>query len=279
MTNIQALVLGTVQGITEFFPVSSSGHLILVPYLMGWQLQPLSFDVALHLGTTLAVLLFFWKDWYEMIVAFFMDLHSIIISKNFVFQTLRRETKMLLYIFAACIPVGIAGILLQDFIESTFRSALYVGIMFIAIGIVMYFADRFAKSNSESLEKDISNISFKKILMISSSQILALFPGTSRSGITISTALFNKVDYAAAAKISFLLATPLILAAGVLEIPHMFNSDVGTTQLLIGFVTSFLVGMLCIKFLLGILKRYGLMIFIIYRIIVGIIIISLSGVL
>ncbi len=279
MTLIQAFVLGIVQGITEFLPISSSGHLILIPYLLSWPLQDLSFDVALHLGTALAVLLFFWKDWYEMIVAFFMDMHGVIISRKFDWVTLRRETKMLVYIIIACIPVGIAGLLLKDFIEENFRSALFVGIMFIVISIIMFLADMYARSNKAFLEHDILNIPFIKTLIISSSQILALFPGTSRSGITISTSLFGKIDYSTAAKFSFLLSTPLILAAGALELPDMLSSPVGNLPLAVGFLTSFIVGILVIKFLLNFLRKHGLMVFIIYRIIVGIIIISLSRVL
>lgn len=275
MTPIQALILGIVQGISEFFPVSSSGHLILVPYLFGWELQDLSFDVALHLGTAFAVLLFFWRDWYEMLVAFFMDVHGTVISRKFSLGKLRRETKLLLTIIIVSIPVGVAGFLLDSLIESTFRSSLFVGWMLIIISFVMLAADRFAKANEDNMQSDVFKMPFIKALIISLSQILALFPGTSRSGISISTALFNKVEYKQAAKFSFLLATPLIIGAGVLKLPDILDSAIDMTPLLIGFFSSFITGVLSIRILLDVLKKYGLLVFIVYRIALGIIILVL----
>jgi undecaprenyl-diphosphatase len=275
MTAIQALILGIVQGITEFFPISSSGHLILIPYIFGWELQDLKFDVALHLGTALAVLLFFWKDWYDMVVALLADAKIAIVSEKFYANTLRRETKLLLTIIAVSLPVGIAGVLLEDTIESTFRSSLFVGVMLIVVAFIMYAADRFAKSSSQSLESDIFKIPFRKALLISLSQILALFPGTSRSGISISTALFNKIEYKEAARFSFLLATPLIIGAGIIKLPDILVASEGIIPLLVGFFTSFLTGILSIKILLNFLKKHGLLIFVIYRIALGIAILVL----
>ncbi len=275
MTAVQALVLGIVQGITEFFPISSSGHLILIPYIFNWELQELSFDVALHLGTALAVLLFFWRDWYEMVCSFFMDIHTSIITRKFSITTLRRETKMFLTIIIVSVPVGIAGILLESTIENIFRDTLFVGLMLIIVGVVMYFADRFAKANSQNLDTDVYNISFKKALYVSLSQILALFPGTSRSGISISTALFNKIDYKEAARLSFLLATPLIVGAGLIKLPDIVNSSEGLIPIIIGFLASFITGILSIRVLLAFLRKSGFTIFIIYRIILGIIILVL----
>lgn len=266
MTGIQALVLGIIQGITEFFPISSSGHLILIPYIFGWELQELSFDVALHLGTALAVLIFFWKDWAEMITAFFMDIHEAIMSRKFTLYKLRRETKLLLTIIIVSVPVGIVGVLLEDTVESSFRSPLSVGLIMLVVTAVMFFADRFAKSNAGTMESDITKLTFKKALIVSLSQILALFPGTSRSGISISAGLFNKIEYRAAARFSFLLATPLIIGAGVFKLPDILDSSVGIGPLAIGFLASFVTGILAIKILMNILNRFGFMPFIVYRI-------------
>ncbi len=275
MTAIQALILGIVQGITEFFPISSSGHLILIPYVFGWELQDLKFDVALHLGTAFAVLFFFWKDWYEMLTALLMDFKTAIVSKKLNTNILRRETKLLLTIISVSLPVGIVAVLLEDTIESTFRSSLFVGIMLIVVAFIMYAADRFARLNTQNLESNIFNIPFKKALLVSLSQILALFPGTSRSGISISTALFSKIEYKEAARFSFLLATPLIIGAGVIKLPDILESSTGMTPLLIGFFASFITGILSIKILLNFLKKHGLIIFVIYRIALGIAILVL----
>lgn len=275
MTILQSIILGIVQGVTEFLPVSSSGHLILIPTLFGWDLQDLSFDVALHIGTALAVLLFFWKDWYNMLSSFYLDVRKQFLSRDFGVSKLRRETKMLLTIIIVSIPVGIAGLFLESTIEEMFRSSLFVAVMLILVSFIMFAADRFAKVNYDKLEPDLFNIPFVKALIISLSQILALFPGTSRSGISISTALFNKIDYKQSARFSFLLATPLILGAGLVKLPDIANSSVELVPLIVGFITSFVTGILAIKFFLEFLRKQGLMIFIVYRIALGIIILVL----
>ncbi len=271
MNYFEAIVLGIVQGITEFLPVSSSGHLILVPYLLGWEIQDLSFDVGLHVGTALAVLIYFRSDWVLMIRSFFKDLSvSHKYPGNFGLGVLRRESRLFLYIIVATIPVGIIGLLLEKPIEEFFRSPLLVSLMLILVSAVMYFAHLYNKRNQG--QKDAE--SFIDVLLVSLSQALALIPGTSRSGITISSGLFRGFSRENAARISFLLATPIIIAAAIFQLPDAFSSgDIDAGLMLTGLLTSFVVGYVCIKWFLAFLKKYSLVPFIIYRLLLALLII------
>ena len=271
MNYFEAIVLGIVQGITEFLPVSSSGHLILVPYLLGWEIQDLSFDVGLHVGTALAVLIYFRSDWVLMIRSFFKDLSvSHKYPGNFGLCVLRRESRLFLYIIVATIPVGIIGLLLEKPIEEFFRSPLLVSLMLILVSAVMYFAHLYNKRNQG--QKDAE--SFIDVLLVSLSQALALIPGTSRSGITISSGLFRGFSRENAARISFLLATPIIIAAAIFQLPDAFSSgDIDAGLMLTGLLTSFVVGYVCIKWFLAFLKKYSLVPFIIYRLLLALLII------
>jgi len=268
MTLVQSIVLGIIQGISEFLPISSSGHLILAPYLFGWDLQDLSFDVALHLGTAFAVLFFFKDIWYKLIHSMILDGLSVIKTKSLDVRKLRRETIYLSTILIVTIPVAIVGMLLESTIEETFRSPIYVAIMLILISFVMYIADLRSKSNSKD------NPTFVDSLIISISQIVALFPGSSRSGVSISSGLFRGLTREKAAEYSFLLATPIIVGAGLLKLPDLISSSTASQlgYVFVGFLTSFITGLLSIKFLLKFLKTKGLNVFIVYRITLGIII-------
>ncbi len=271
MNYFEAIVLGIVQGITEFLPVSSSGHLILVPYLLGWEIQDLSFDVGLHVGTALAVLLYFRSDWVLMISSFLKDLSGSLKNPGiFHVNTLRRESRLFLYIIIATIPVGLIGLMLEKPIEEFFRSPLLVSFMLILVSVVMYFAHLYNKRNLGQKDAD----SFIDVLLISLSQALALIPGTSRSGITISTGLFRGFSRENAAKISFLLATPIIIAAAIFQLPEAFSAgDIDAGLMLTGLLTSFVVGYICIKWFLAFLKKYSLVPFIIYRLLLAMVII------
>lgn len=271
MNYFEAVVLGIVQGITEFLPVSSSGHLILVPYLLGWEIQDLSFDVGLHVGTALAVLLYFRSDWVLMISSFLKDLSALLKNPGiFHVSTLRRESRLFLYIIIATIPVGLIGLMLEKPIEEFFRSPLLVSLMLILVSAVMYFAHLYNKRNLGQKDSD----SFIDVLLISLSQALALIPGTSRSGITISTGLFRGFSRENVAKISFLLATPIIIAAAIFQLPEAFSSgDIDAGLMLTGLLTSFVVGYICIKWFLAFLKKYSLVPFIIYRLLLALVII------
>ena len=267
MNFFQAVILGLIQGLTEFLPVSSSGHLVLVPYLFNWVPQDISFDVALHFGTALAVLLFFYKDWLLM---FFSAKDDLLEKKIFNLGLLRHGTKQLLTILVVSVPVGLAGVLFEKDIEEFFRNPASVAIMLIAVSFVMLFAESVYKKSKHTHE-----ISFLNALLISASQILALIPGTSRSGITISTGLFRGVDRDSVAKFSFLLATPIILGATLIKLPALLNNIGDLFYLAIGVVTSFISGFLAIGFLIKYLKRNNLNLFIIYRIILGIFILTI----
>ena len=258
MTVLQSIVLGITQGITEFLPISSSGHLILIPAIFGWELQDLSFDVALHLGTAIAVLLFFWRDWFDMISA----------VKNDGINKLRRGSLVFFTIIVVSIPVGIAGVMLENQVEQLFRSPILVALMLIIVSIFMYVADNYSESNKSDKE-----IGFMDSLVISLSQIVALFPGSSRSGMSISTGLFRGLTREKAAKFSFLLATPIILGASIVKLPDLFSASSEQIQvILIGLATSFITGIISIKWLLSFLRNRSLKVFVVYRILLGVVI-------
>lgn len=253
MTIFQAIVYGIVQGIGEFLPISSSGHLIALPQILGWDDPGLAFDVALHLGTLVAVIAFFWKDWVTLIKAGVTDYKS-------------KEGKLFWYIIAASIPGGIVGVLLEKKAEHAFRSLAVVGTMLIVMGIVMYIADKVDQNTV-----DIDNIGLGRSFAIGVSQALAIIPGVSRSGITMSTGLFAGLTKEGAARFSFLLSTPLIVGAGILKIKDLaHNTTAGQVPaVIVAIVTSAVVGFLSIKFLLNYLKKKGFGIFVVYRFIAG----------
>ena len=265
MTVLQSIVLGITQGITEFLPISSSGHLILIPAIFGWELQDLSFDVALHLGTAIAVLLFFWRDWFDMIKAVKNDGIGLLNGKFLDINKLRRGSLVFFTIIVVSIPVGIAGVMLENQVEQLFRSPILVASMLIIVSIFMYVSDKYSKFNKSDKE-----IKFVDALIISLSQIVALFPGSSRSGMSISTGLFRGLTREKAAKFSFLLATPIILGASIVKLPDLFSSSSDQIQImLIGLATSFITGMISIKWLMFFLKTKSLKVFVVYRILLG----------
>jgi|688.fasta_scaffold11808_16 undecaprenyl-diphosphatase len=267
MTILQSIILGLIQGLTEFLPVSSSGHLILVPYLFNWPQQELAFDVVLHFGTALAVLIFFYKDWIEM----FFSLKNDLVGKKLNYDKLSDKTRLFINIILVSIPVALVGVLFEDKIEELFRNPLMTASMLIIVSFIMLFAEIIYKNKTHT-----SNISFIKSAVISFSQILALIPGTSRSGITISSGLFMGIERESVAKFSFLLATPLIIGATLVKIPYLFSSsNVQPHILFIGMLASFLSGFAAIKFLMKYLRLNTLKIFIVYRIFIGVIILYL----
>ena len=250
----QAIVLGIVQGLTELLPVSSSAHLKLIPWMFNWNI-PESFDVALHLGTLLAITLFFFKDWLGLIKGGY---DQVIKKKK------STEGKIFWYIVAVTIPTGILSLVLDKFnIES-----IMIAIALIVLGIVLYIVDK--KAPSETKYEDMT---FKQSFLIGLSQaIAAAFPGTSRSGITMTVARALKVDRESAAKYSFLLSTPIVLAAVLVSIKDFEF----TLAFFMGVLFSFLVGIIVIKFLLNYLKKGSFKGFAIYRVILGIIVIAMT---
>ncbi|OIP97637.1 hypothetical protein AUJ94_02015 [bacterium CG2_30_40_12] len=247
MVLMQAIVLGIVQGLTEFLPVSSSAHLILVPKLFNWQEHTLFFDTALHLGTACAVIVYFAKDWLRIVK-----------NKNYVL-------KVLIGIF----PAGILGFLFSDFIEVETRSISIISITLIAGTAVMLFSEKIFKQ-ATSLK---TNVSIRDSLFIGVMQMLAILPGMSRSGMTISGGFLRKIKKDEAVKFSFYLATPIIFGAAIYSFIKSFKNFGGLgfleSSFAVGFITSFVIGLLTIRFMIEYIRKRGFRIFLIYRLLLA----------
>lgn len=256
MSIFQAIVYGIVQGIGEFLPISSTAHLILVPWFFGWGDPGVAFDVALHLGTALAVILFFWKDWISLISSGFTKPKS-------------ENGKLFWLIIAATIPGGIFGVLLDNYMQN-FRNPALIGIMLIIMGIVLYYADKIG-----SKEIEMEKIGLKRSLIVGFSQVLAVVPGVSRSGITMSAGRFMGIERESIAKFTFLLSSPIILGDALYHLKKMGNIPIDKASFIVAVLTSAIVGALAIKFLLNYLKNKGFAIFSIYRFILGAVVIAI----
>jgi undecaprenyl-diphosphatase len=258
LNELQVLILALVQGFTEFLPVSSSAHLIFVPKLFGWEDQGLSFDVAVHVGTLLAVLGYFWKDISLMCRDFFRSL--------FFKKPLTAEAKLMWAIGFATIPVGLAGILLKETVETTLRSPAIIAMTTLLFGFALWMADRLGKRKREE-----KNLTWKDVAAIGFGQVLSLIPGTSRSGITLTAGLMMGLTREAAARFSFLLAIPVIVLAGGYEALHLIKDPlpVDWRSLGLGFVISAISGYCCIHYFLKLLNKVGVLPFVIYRFILS----------
>ena len=260
---IHALILGIVQGLTEFLPVSSSAHLNIFPWIFNWEKISESFDVALHLGTLLAILLFFYKDWIRLIKGGY---NQVIKKKH------TTDGRMFWYIVFATIPAGVLSLILDKISDKLIGDNLntkmfVIAIALIIMGILLYIIDK--KSNSDIKYEQMS---FKNSMLIGLSQaIAAAFPGVSRSGITMTVARYLGLDRESSAKYSFLLGAPITLAAVIFDL----NKFTFGLPFFIGVIASFIVGILVIKFLLNYLKKGDFKIFAIYRVIIGLIVIVL----
>jgi len=257
MSIVQAVVLGFVQGITEFFPISSSGHLILVPVLFGWAKHPLDFDAALHLGTGLAVLVYFWRDWVRMLCVLGGDLWN----AKYEIRKFSEDSQRLLFIVLASVPAATAGLLGDKWIERHLRSPLLVAAMLFAVALLMLLAEKVGSKLKERTD-------LASALLIGFSQVLALIPGVSRSGITMVTGLFCGLQREEAVRFSFLLAMPVTLGAGLWGLLSSLSGNY--PLLLTGLLISFFSGLAAIRFLLNFVKHRGLIPFAIYRIILAI---------
>ena len=265
----QVIILAIVQGITEFLPVSSSAHLALAPWLLGWRDPGLTFDIALHFGTLLAVLGYFFRDWVQIVAQAF-GIH--LKGED---AELARNPKLLWLLALGSIPVGIAGYVFKEQAETTWRNPLIVGTMLIAIGLVMWAAERVGRK-----DRDVGAVNALDAGIIGLSQALAIVPGTSRSGITISTALFRNLDRVAAARFSFLLSTPAIAGAAGSAYHHLHKNGGIPADMkmpfLLGILISAVVGAGVIAFFMRFLRHRSLYPFIVYRIILGIIVLALA---
>lgn len=264
----QAVLLAIVQGFTEFLPISSSAHLALAPWLFGWQDQGLTFDIALHIGTLAAVLIYFFRDWVQVIAQGF----GLKYGND---EGLARNRGLLWLLAAATVPVGVAGMFFKDEVETTLRSPFVIGAMLILVGILMGYAERLS-----SRRRTMADLTAGDAMAIGVAQALAIVPGTSRSGITITMGLFRDFDRAEAARFSFLLSTPAIGGAALLAIRDLVKAGGVPPGELVVFLTgigvSALTGCLVISFFLKFLKKHSLRFFVAYRIIFGIIVLALA---
>jgi len=253
----QVLVLAIVQGLTEFLPVSSSAHLILVPRLLGWQDQGLAFDVAVHMGTLFAVVTYFRRDINQMLVG---ALKSLFGHKQ------STHAKLFWFIGIATIPAGLTGLLGKEIVETTLRSPMVIGVSTLFFGLLLLVMDKLAKH-----ERFENNLNWKDVMTIGCGQALALIPGTSRSGITLTTGLALGLTRQTAARFSFLLSIPVILLAAGYQSLHLIKSDlpVDWKALSGGLFFSALSGYFCIHYFLKCLDKIGVTPFVIYRFILG----------
>jgi undecaprenyl-diphosphatase len=257
MTPQQAIVLGIIQGLSEFLPISSSAHLTLAPWLFGWEDPGLAFDVALHFGTLLAVLWYFRMEWITLIKAAFG-----------IVTTGRIETpekRKVIYLIVATIPGAIGGFILQSRAESAFRDPQIIAIALIVMGIVLWAVDR-----AVDQRRILGEMRWVDALLIGLSQVIALIPGVSRSGSTITTARGLRFDRESAAEFSFLMSMPIIAAAVVLEGPKALQQGGLTNELMSGVVASAISGWLAISILMKFVSRHSYRIFAFYRVALGI---------
>jgi undecaprenyl-diphosphatase len=271
MPLLQAIVLAVVQGVTEFLPISSSAHLVLIPWFAGWTEPGLAFEVALHVGTLFAVLLYFLRDWIELISAGFGVRALAGKPEDFGWKQ-----KLFWLLVIGTIPGGIVGVLFERKIEENMTQPTYVAALMIVVGLLMWIAD-----SLKNLNRHVPEINTTDALAIGGAQALALFPGVSRSGITIITGLARHLTRESAARFSFLLSTPLIAGAGLKEVPGLIrlhkagSLDLPLSTLAIAIAVSAIVGYAVIALFLRYLQTRTLKPFVVYRIVFGIVILAL----
>ena len=261
----QVTILAVLQGATEFLPISSSGHLILPSLIFSMKDQGLTFDIAVHVGTLFAVLVYFRSDLQRLVFAMTLSVFKRKHSK---------DSKLAWMLLASTIPAGLGGLLFATQVEQYGRSLILIGIASIVFGLLLFVSDR-----SGSKQLTLADMNWKTALLIGFSQVLALIPGTSRSGVTMTAALFCNLDRAAAARFSFLLAIPIIAASGLLRGIQFLQTDTESVEwivLLYAIFISAVVAYLCIHYFLQLIERIGFLPFVIYRILLGIVLIFLA---
>ncbi|MCI4626537.1 MAG: undecaprenyl-diphosphate phosphatase [Candidatus Magnetoovum sp. WYHC-5] len=250
---VKAAVLGAVQGISEFLPISSTAHLILTPWFMGWNglIDTLSFDVALHGGTLAAILVYFYKDWFDIIT---------------------KKHALLVLLIIATIPGAVLGKLFGDVVETALRSPAVISISLVTIGIFMLLAEKVSRK-----QRSVATLTISDAIILGLAQAVALIPGVSRSGITIAAGLVTNLKREEAAKMSFLMSAPIIAGATLLHTVEVFKTPTATHNgklFMAGIITSFITGILSIGFLMKFFKKFSLNIFVYYRFILAIIILA-----
>ena len=266
MTILQAIILGIVQGLTEFLPISSSGHLLLVPWLFNWHFlleNPelnKTFDVALHLGTFVAVVLYFWREIVRLVGAWVRS-----VSRRSLAEP---EAKLAWLLIVSTIPAALVGVLLEDFITNTLGKPWMIGVAMIVFAGFMYLVDHIAR-----LDRDLDTLTWLDALLIGVAQSLALLPGVSRSGITMMTGLLVRLDRESAARYSFLMSIPVIGGAAAfkgLEVARDGLPAGTATPFAVGMLAAALSGIAAIWFTLAYLKRHNFNLFVVYRIVIGV---------
>jgi len=262
MDNIQAIILALVQGLTEFLPISSSAHLILVPRLLGWTDQGLAFDVAVHVGTLVAVVFYFRTDLARMTGAWLQSCAG---------QGVNSEARLAWLVIIASVPVALAGLSLHGFIENELRSPLVIAVTTIGFGLLLLLADQLGRQDRSG-----SSLRLRDAVLIGLAQVLALVPGTSRSGITMTAALALGLTRTEAARFSFLLSIPTILMAGSYESWQLLNAAgrVDWGLIALGTCTAAVSAWLCIHFFMKLIERIGMLPFVLYRLLLGVVLIS-----
>ena len=262
ITTFQASILGLLQGLAEFLPISSSAHLALAPWLFGWPDPGLAFDVALHFGTLIAVVWYFWGELGQLIRAAW----QVVLTRKIV--TIEQRRAML--IIVGTIPGGIAGLALEHKAEVAFRNPAIIGATLAVVGITLWLADRMART-----DRMLNEIGWRDAILIGLAQMFALIPGVSRSGSTITAGRALGFDRNSAAAFSFLLSVPIIAAAAALKVPHVIHESGVSLPLIAGVVTSAISGWLAITVLLRYVGRHSYGIFALYRIVIGVVMIAI----
>jgi undecaprenyl-diphosphatase len=263
---LKAILLGVVQGLTEFLPISSTAHLRIIPSFFGWKDIGASYTAVIQVGTMIAIIVYFWKDMMNMTASFISSLRS----KDFT----GKDTRLFITIILGTIPIVILGFLFKDLIRNQFRNMYIVASSLIFFSIILYIADRFTKKTVT-----MDTLKLSDGIFVGFFQALALIPGASRSGSTISGAFFKNMTREDAARFSFLLSIPAVLLSGLYELfsqrNTLLNGESAILSLLIATIVSGIVGYWSIGFLLGFIKKHSLTLFVIYRILFGILIIIL----
>ena len=271
MNILQAIILGIVQGATEFIPVSSSAHLVLVPWALGWPNPGLAFDTILHMGTLLAVVAVFWHDLVTLATAWLRSVATLLASVmcgpestpvSDPQQDSGTEARLAWWILLGTMPAALMGALWEDQFEALFHSPLYVAVFLLVTGVWLVLAERRGRK-----EHQAEDLHWWQALLIGVAQGCAIAPGISRSGATIGAGLLLGLRREAATRFSFLLATPIILGAGVLQIKKLLEApglDASLAPLMLGFLAAFVTGYVCIRFLLGYVRKRSLSVFAVY---------------
>lgn len=262
MTVFQAIILGLVQGLAEFLPISSSAHLVLTPWVFGWSDPGLAFDVALHVGTLVAVLWYFRAEWVKLTQ-----------SAIAILRTRRADTeekRRFLYLVVATIPAAVGGVLLEDYAETTFRSPALMAVTLMVMGVVLWAVDRYA-----ARDRPLSSLTLRDAVVIGLAQVLALVPGVSRSGSTMTAGRALKLDRQSAAVFSFLMSMPVTAAAALLKVPDLLRTEGITPTLIAGVISAGVSSWLAIAVLLRYISRHSFGVFAVYRLALGALILGL----